>query len=249
MEVIWDGHRINYITAGEGEALVLIPGHMQPAQDWDDAGYSHLLNDHFRVIMMDPLGYGEGDKPHTPATYTFAARAEQLEAVLDAEAVDAAHLWGYSFGSQIAEAFARLRPVRTRSIVLGGTLPGLKGVHRRNLFEKDLDVYRSGDLDRVWNEIYPSMPEEVRLRWRPHNDPFTCAASLEGSFEPLAVESDPMPLPMLCYVGTDEFFWERAREVTETAGGRFYPVQGADHGGAFRRAEEVVAEVLPFLGR
>jgi hypothetical protein len=36
MDVIWDGYRINYITAGEGEALVLIPGHMQPAQDWVD---------------------------------------------------------------------------------------------------------------------------------------------------------------------------------------------------------------------
>jgi pimeloyl-ACP methyl ester carboxylesterase len=133
MEVISDGLRINYVTAGEGEPLVLIAGHMQPAQDWDDAGYPLLLNDRFRVIMMDPLGYGESDKPHTRAKYTFAARAEQVEAVLDAEAVDAAHLWGYSFGSMIAEAFARLRPSRTRSIVLGGTLPGLKGVHRRNL--------------------------------------------------------------------------------------------------------------------
>jgi len=109
-------------------------------------------------------------------------------------------------------------------------------------------VYRSGDLDRVWNEIFPFVPEEVRSRWRPTNDPFACAASLEGSFEPLAVENDPMPLPMLCYVGTDEFFWEPARDGTEIAGGRFYPVQGADHGGGFRRAEEVVAEVLPFLG-
>jgi hypothetical protein len=148
----------------------------------------------------------------------------------------------------IAEAFARLRPSRTRSIVLGGTLPGLKGVHRRNLFEKDLDVYRSGDMDRVWNEIYPFMPEEVRSRWRPWNDPLACAASLEASFEPLPVESDPMPLPMLCYVGTDEFFWVRARDVTETAGGRFYPVQGADHGGTFRRTEEVVTQVRTFIG-
>jgi hypothetical protein len=56
-------------------------------------------------------------------------------------------------------------------------------------------------------------------------DPFAYAAALEGSFEPFAAEDNPMPLPMLCYVGTDEFFWERAREVTEAAGGCFYPVQ------------------------
>jgi len=97
---------------------------MQPAQDWVDAGYPQLLSDHFRVIMIEPLGHGESDKPHTPATYTVTTCAGQLEAVLDAEALDAAHLWGYSFGSMIAEAFARLRPSRTRSIVLGGTVPG-----------------------------------------------------------------------------------------------------------------------------
>ena len=248
MEVVSHGHRLSYITAGQGDPLVLIPGHMQAAEDWVDAGYPELLADRFRLIIIDPLGYGESDKPHTSADYTFTARADHLEAVLAAERVDAAHVWGYSFGAGITEAFARLHPARTRSIVLGGSLPGLKGTDRKNLFESEPEVYRSGDWDRVWNEILPFVPAERRVVFSARNDLLACAASTEGSFEQLDVENAPMPLPMLCYVGTGEWWWEVARDVTEAAGGRFYPVHGADHPAAFTRAEEVVAEVRAFLG-
>ena len=162
MKVVTHGHRLSYLTAGEGEPLVLMPGLMQAAVDWVDAGYPTLLGDRFRLIIIDPLGFGESDKPHASADYTFTARADHVEAVLDAERIDAAHVWGYSFGTMITEAFARLRPDRTRSIVLGGSLPGLKGADRRNLSESDLDVYRSGDWDRVWTEILPFVPAERR---------------------------------------------------------------------------------------
>ncbi len=249
MEVASHGHRLSYVTAGEGEPLVLVPGYLQAAVDWVDAGYPQLLGDRFRLIMIDPLGFGESDKPHASADYTLTARADHLDAVLDAEGIDAAHVWGYSFGATVTEAFARLRPARARSIVLGGSLPGLKGAVRRNLFESELEVFRSGDWDRVWNELFPFMPAGLRLLFTGRNDPLACAASTEGSFEQLAVEDDPMPLPMLCYVGTGEWWWEAARDLTEAAGGRFCPVHGADHiGGFFSSADEVVAEVRAFLG-
>ena len=247
MQVVQDGHRINYITAGKGEPLVLIPGHLQAAEDWVRWGYPELLTDHFRLIITDPLGYGYSDKPHTPASYTLTERTKHLDAVLDAEAVDAAHVWGYSLGATIAEAFARLRPHRTRSIVLGGTLPGLKGVDRRNLWEPELGVYRSGDWERIWNEVLPFTSEESKALFASRNDPIACAASLEGSFDAFAAES-AMPLPLLCYVGSGEWFWEGARDVAQAAGGRFFPVAGADHPGAFGRADEVVPEVRVFLG-
>ncbi len=247
MDVVSHGHRLSYITVGEGEPLVLIPGQLQAAEDWVDAGYPKLLGDRFRLIIIDPLGFGESNKPHASTEYTFTARADHLEAVLDAEGIEAAHVWGYSFGSTIAEAFAKLRTTRTRSIVLGGTLPGLKGVDRKNLFESELDVYRAGDWDRVWNEIFPFVTDELRLLFSARNDLLACAASIEGSFEPLAVDSAPLPLPMFCYAGTHEWWWEACRDVAEMSGGRFYPVRGADHVGAFRRAEEIVAQVRAFL--
>jgi hypothetical protein len=36
MHVISQGHRVHYLAAGEGEPLVLIPAHLQAAQDWVD---------------------------------------------------------------------------------------------------------------------------------------------------------------------------------------------------------------------
>ena len=53
----------------------------------------------------------------------LTARAAHLEAALDAEGIEAAHVWADSFGATIAEAFARLRPDRARSLVLGAVFP------------------------------------------------------------------------------------------------------------------------------
>ena len=49
-------------------------------------------------------------------------------------------------------------------------MPGLKGADRRNLSGSDLDVYLSGDWDRVWSEVLPYVPVERRRLFSERND-------------------------------------------------------------------------------
>lgn len=246
MDITVGGGRIHYEVEGGGEPVLLIHGDMQAGEDWSEAGYPKLL-DGFKTVMVDQLGYGASDKPHNSDAYTLTARVGHLDAVLDAAGIGRVHVWGYSFGSIVAEAYARLRPERTRSLIVGGMLPGLKAIDRLNISGGVVPVYAENDWSRVWTEVYPDFDDDVIRTFQSRNDLLACAASFQGSFEPIANEDDPIPTPLLCYVGTGEWFWEGSREVTEAAGGTFVPVDGADHAAAFLRATEVVYSVRPFL--
>jgi len=64
-----DGVRIHYVEAGEGRAIVFIPGWMMPGWIWQKQ--IDELSKKYRVIAVDPRSQGESDKPtygHLPET-------------------------------------------------------------------------------------------------------------------------------------------------------------------------------------
>jgi pimeloyl-ACP methyl ester carboxylesterase len=97
--VISRGYRIRYQAFGEGPVVVLLHGHPMWGDRWIDRGYVDGLQDRFRLIVPDLLGHGDSDKPHDPVAYGNPNIAADVLAILDAEGVDAAHLWGYSWES------------------------------------------------------------------------------------------------------------------------------------------------------
>ena len=86
------GYQLNYIVAGDGPTLVLIPGLTQSLHRWVERGYVEHFAHLFRVIAVDPLGHGASDKPHTADAYQMADCALDVLAVLDAEGVREAHV-------------------------------------------------------------------------------------------------------------------------------------------------------------
>jgi len=97
------GYRIHYQAFGSGPAIVLLHGYPMWGGRWIDRGYVDRLQHRFRVIVPDLLGHGESDKPHDPAAYGNPSVAAGVLAVLDSERVGVAHVWGYSWGTMIAE--------------------------------------------------------------------------------------------------------------------------------------------------
>jgi len=56
-----DGVRIHYAEAGEGRAIVFIPGWRMPGWIWQKQ--IDELSKNYRVIAIDPRSQGESDKP------------------------------------------------------------------------------------------------------------------------------------------------------------------------------------------
>jgi non-heme chloroperoxidase len=89
-----DGVRIHYVEAGEGRAIVFIPGWMMPGWIWqkqiDD------LSKKYRVIAVDPRSQGESDKPtygHLPET-----RARDYKELVNQLGLKQPVLVGWSMG-------------------------------------------------------------------------------------------------------------------------------------------------------
>ncbi len=112
-----NGITLYYEVHGEGTPVVLIMGLGGSGRAWGlqlpDFARRH------RVILPDNRGVGRSDMPAGP--YTMAGFAADLEAVLDAAGVTAAHLVGVSMGGLVAQEFYHLHPDRVCSLTLVAT--------------------------------------------------------------------------------------------------------------------------------
>ncbi|AIE87341.1 hydrolase [Fimbriimonas ginsengisoli Gsoil 348] len=127
-----NGVKIRYVTAGEGEAVVLIHGWMGDSSMWgrDAAGNTKLDttgSKGFQIIALDCRGHGKSDKPHDASKYG-AEMAADVVRLLDHLKIKKAHLIGYSMGAFIAGKVAATHPDRVLSVIYGGQAPLIVGV-------------------------------------------------------------------------------------------------------------------------
>ena len=118
------GHRISFVRAGTGPALVLLHGIGNNCQTWapviDRLALTHT------VIAPDLLGHGNSDKPRGDYSVpAFANGVRDLMSVLD---IERATVVGHSLGGGIALQFAYQFPERCQRLALvssGGLGPEL----------------------------------------------------------------------------------------------------------------------------
>ncbi len=129
-----DGTRIFYDTFGkpDGEPLVLIMG--LAVDRWGWIRQRPMLAHHFRCVSIDNRGAGLSDKPRS-GSYDLFTMAADVEAVLDAEGIESAHVVGYSLGGVLAQLLAVRSPERVRSLVLASTACRIKDWRREVLGE------------------------------------------------------------------------------------------------------------------
>ena len=114
------GAKIYWDEQGQSEPVLLIMGLACPSQMWYRT--RPLLASRYRTLALDNRGVGRSDVPQGP--YPIVLMASDAAAVLDAAAIDSAHVLGVSMGGMIAQEFALQYPARVRSLILGCTAAG-----------------------------------------------------------------------------------------------------------------------------
>jgi pimeloyl-ACP methyl ester carboxylesterase len=114
------------------------------------------LSGGYRVVSWDAAGAGASDDP--PETFTITDWAEDLARLLDALALEEAHIVGLSWGGLVAQAFYGRYPSRVRSLVLSDTYAGWMGSLPADAVEKRLARCLSE------SELAPA---ELVARWVP----------------------------------------------------------------------------------
>jgi 3-oxoadipate enol-lactonase len=115
-----NGIDIRYDIAGEGPWLILAHSLATDLSLWDDQ--MAALTPHFRVLRFDTRGHGGSSAPDMP--YDLPTMAADVLGLMDAIAVERAHVCGISMGGMIAQHVALAAPARVDRLVLVSTASG-----------------------------------------------------------------------------------------------------------------------------
>jgi pimeloyl-ACP methyl ester carboxylesterase len=247
-----DGVRIHYVTDGDGLPLLLYPGFTGTYQRWYHTGYAADLRNDYRLIILDPRGQGESDKPHDVDAYALETVVSDVVAVLDAEGVDRAHFMGFSMGGEIGFAAGVYAPERFRSLILGGAIPDLQSMHfLMPTTREDVELLRQGMpavVERA-EQLFGPLPPESRATWLKNDNQALAAIMLASERHPdISADLPAVSLPALIYCGTEDLIHDQARRASEAMpNARFVPLNGLDHFQTYFRSDLVLPHVRAFL--
>jgi pimeloyl-ACP methyl ester carboxylesterase len=121
-----DGTRFHYVTAGSGDSVLLLPGWPESWIAWRKV-LPLLVGAGRRVVVLDPRGFGESDKP--AAGYDLDTAARDLHRFLETTNLATAggiDVVAHDVGTWIAHAHAATYPADVRRLVLTeSNIPGV----------------------------------------------------------------------------------------------------------------------------
>jgi len=117
-----NGVRLHYLTAGEGDPVVLLHGYAQTSHMWLPL-IAKLAGKH-KVIAPDLRGFGQSSAPDDG--YTKAAMAQDIHALVKSLNYDRIRLVGHDIGLMVAYAYAAQYPEDIdRLVLMEAFLPGV----------------------------------------------------------------------------------------------------------------------------
>lgn len=149
--------------SGSGDALLFLHAGVADSRMWDEQVAAFASD--YRVIRCDLRGYGQSAFPAGPFAYH-----EDIAALLDALAIDAAWVVGASFGGRVAVDFALAYPQRTRGLILAAALVGgyKPQADLQKFGSEEDELLEAGDLDgatelnlRIWVDGPYRRPDQV----------------------------------------------------------------------------------------
>ncbi len=112
--------KLFYEEHGSGDPLVLIPGLGSGTGLFSTV--VQRLADRHRVVVIDPRGGGESDKPAGP--YSIGQMTDDVAGLMGALGITRTHVMGYSMGGKIALQLAADHPELVDHLILAATSAG-----------------------------------------------------------------------------------------------------------------------------
>jgi len=133
----WDG-------GGQEPPVMLIHGVGADGTSWDQIAAA--LAPEFRILRLDLRGHGQSG--HIEGTLSLDDFVRDVVDVLDACAVPAAHILGFSLGGMIAQGLALHHPDRVRRLILLSAVAG-RTADERERVQARLTILRDQGIEAI----------------------------------------------------------------------------------------------------
>lgn len=260
---------IYYEDHGSGSPVVLIHGWPMNGDAWEKQTAALLAAGH-RVITYDRRGFGRSSKP--AIGYNYDTFATDLDALLSALDLTDVSLVGHSMGTgEITRYIGKYGTRRLRKAVLIGTLgpylvkapdnpegidgkvfdsvrTGIKADRSVAIFDFLRDFYSVGGADgKLVSERVIQANWAVAMGASPIGT-LACVDAWIEDFRKDIVRND---IPTMIIHGDDDRILPAAatsrRQAKMIKNVKYVEIQGGSHGITWTRAEEINAELVPFL--
>ena len=262
IEIYFDDH-------GSGSPVVLIHGWPLDGDAWEKQTAALLAAGH-RVITYDRRGFGRSSKPGVG--YNYDAFAADLNALLSALDLTGVSLVGHSMGTgEITRYIGKYGTKRLRKAVLIGTLgPYLvkapdnpEGVDPKvfNELRAGIKVDRPVALMEFLKNFYSVGGEDgnrvservIQANWTVAigASPIGTLACVDAWIEDFRKDIPRNDVPTMIIQGDDDRILPAdatsRRQAKMIKSVKYVEIKGGSHGIVWTRAEEINAELVPFL--
>lgn len=153
-----DGVKLHYLEAGQGPAILFIPGWTMPAEIWRPQ--INYFAQHYRVIAVDPRSQGGSDKP-LRGNYS-ERRSHDYKELVDALKLSPVVLVGWSMGvPEVLSYLQQFGSSTVRAAILVdnhlGPSPEMDKAIRgwMNMLQKDRQKFAAGFVPSMFKKPQP----------------------------------------------------------------------------------------------
>jgi pimeloyl-ACP methyl ester carboxylesterase len=237
-------------NSNKAPPILLSHGYGATCRMWD--GQVATFADPCRLVLWDMRGHGESGDPRDPALYSQALTVGDMEAVLDACAIERAVIGGLSLGGVISLAFHIAHPERVSALMLFDTGPGFRNPEARRQWNERAAA-RARELETKGLAVSGGGAETRLGRHRSAQGLAGAARGMLAQFDSSLIDSLPsIAVPTLVLVGAEDHHFLGAADYMagKIPGARKIVIPGAGHAAnldqpaAFNRA---VADFLSGL--
>ena len=260
---------IYYEDHGSGSPVVLIHGWPLNGDAWEKQTAALLAAGH-RVITYDRRGFGRSSKP--AIGYNYDTFATDLDALLSALDLTDVSLVGHSMGTgEITRYIGKYGTRRLRKAVLIGTLgpylvkapdnpegidgnvfdsvrAGIKADRSVAIFDFLRDFYSVGGAD---GKLVSERVIQANWAVAMGASPIGTLACVDAWIEDFRKDIARNDIPTMIIHGDDDRILPAAatsrRQAKMIKNVKYVEIQGGSHGITWTRAEEINAELVPFL--
>lgn len=123
--------QLNFKSQGTGPTVIIIHGLFGDMNNLGMLARTLIEEDHWQVIQLDVRNHGRSSHhPHMD----YASMANDVIALMDAQAISSATFIGHSMGGKIAMRIALDAPERVDSLVVADIAPVNYSAHHHNVF-------------------------------------------------------------------------------------------------------------------